>query len=95
MEKRTKLLPNPAAAEYLNCSEAKLNQDRSQGTGATFVKMGGSVFYTIEDLDAYIASRRVTDTAQARALQADNHSKVMARRVLKAAKAQRREPAPA
>lgn len=71
MENRQDLKSTKDAAAYLNLSPATLAQQRTYGTGATFVKMGGRVFYTVEDLDAYIASRRVTDTAQGRALQAD------------------------
>jgi predicted DNA-binding transcriptional regulator AlpA len=53
----------------LRLAVATLNQKRSNGTGPTFVKLGGRVFYKQADLDAWIDQNSVADTTAARALQ--------------------------
>lgn len=52
------LLDTTAAAEYLGISESLVEKDRWVGTyKIPFVKIGRSVRYRVEDLDAWAASR--------------------------------------
>ncbi len=47
-------------AEYIRKSKSWLDQGRVYGFGPSFIKLGGSIFYSRSDLDAYIAANRVT-----------------------------------
>jgi hypothetical protein len=61
-------LDRPNAAKYTGFSVKTLAMHASSGTGPTFQKIGGRVFYRRDDLDIWIGSfARVTSTAQARA----------------------------
>ncbi|MBL8248232.1 MAG: helix-turn-helix domain-containing protein [Candidatus Competibacter sp.] len=55
------------AAAYLGLSPKSLACMRSQGRGPTFTKLGKPVFYTRDDLDAWIAANRATSTAEHKA----------------------------
>lgn len=46
-------------AERWGCAVASLANDRSRGTGPAFLKIGGKVVYTVADVEAYEAARRV------------------------------------
>lgn len=55
------------AAAYLGLTVKALAIMRSLGNGPAFFKLGGKCFYMREDLDAWVASRRATSTADYRA----------------------------
>lgn len=54
------------AAAYVGISPKSLAILRCNGNGPAFCKLGKTIFYRRDDLDSWIASRRVTSTAQAR-----------------------------
>ena len=56
------------AARYVGLSRKTLAKKRCDGTGPKFVKVG-RIFYYRDDLDAWLRSRRVTSTAELRALE--------------------------
>ena len=66
--KNTKWLRPPAAGEYLGgVSTSSLAKWRLSGTGAPYSKAGRNVVYNVQDLDAWLASRRrlsTSDTGQ-------------------------------
>jgi len=47
------------AAEYVGLSKSALDKYRHYGVGPTYIKLGRSVIYRVEDLDAWVASKRV------------------------------------
>ncbi|TIV73081.1 MAG: helix-turn-helix domain-containing protein [Mesorhizobium sp.] len=55
------------AAEYVGLSKSLLDKLRCYGGGPDFVKLGASVIYRTEDLDAWVAGNRRAgnDNAQA------------------------------
>lgn len=55
------------AAAYLGLSPKSLACMRSQGRGPAFTKLGKPVFYTRDDLDAWITANRATSTAEHKA----------------------------
>ncbi len=57
------------ASAYLGLTPKTLAMKRCHGNGPPFIKLGKAVFYRRDDLDSWIASRRVTSTAQARVKQ--------------------------
>lgn len=58
------LIPSTKAAEYLGISNKTLSKWRYTGEHQIpFVKMGRYVKYRISDLDAFIESRTMTQTA--------------------------------
>ena len=62
-------LDRPNAALYTGFSVKTLAMHATTGTGPRFQKIGGRVFYRLEDLDAWLGSfRPVSSTAEARAL---------------------------
>lgn len=62
MSPKEKLDPH-GAASYLNTSRATLARWRVQGGGPPFIKMGGRIRYDVEDLDAWLESRRRRSTS--------------------------------
>lgn len=68
------LLPTPEASAYIRISPATMASYRSCGIGPAFLKFGKRVLYRRSDLDAWIASRRVRSTAEARTL--ESHARV-------------------
>jgi len=54
------LLTTSAAAEHIGKSASWLNKTRMSGTGPIYLKLGGSVRYTLPDLDAWMAQQRRT-----------------------------------
>jgi predicted DNA-binding transcriptional regulator AlpA len=50
----TKLLDTAEAAVYLRLATQTLAKWRSQGRGPSFVRLGGSVFYRLSELDQFI-----------------------------------------
>jgi predicted DNA-binding transcriptional regulator AlpA len=57
------------AAPYTGYSQAFLRQSRQRGRGPAYIKVGRSVRYRIEDLDAWLNAHRV-ETRDSRRLQA-------------------------
>jgi len=55
------------AAAYVGVTPKSMAIMRSLGNGPAFFKLGKKCFYQREDLDAWIASRRATSTAEYRA----------------------------
>ncbi len=68
MSDKDPLYAPPAAGGYISTAPNTMAGWRSLGTGPTFCKIGGRVYYRKSDLDDWIASRRVSSTAEARAL---------------------------
>ncbi len=54
------LLTVPEAAKYTRKSKSWLDQGRVYGYGPSFIKLRGSIFYSRDDLDAYIDANRLT-----------------------------------
>lgn len=52
------------AAQYLGLAVSTLNKWRCHGGGPEFLKLGRAVRYRREDLDAFLATRRLSSTAQ-------------------------------
>lgn len=52
------------AATLLGCSVAKMQRDRRIGSPIPYIKVGRSVRYKPEDIEAYLASQRFTSTTQ-------------------------------
>jgi predicted site-specific integrase-resolvase len=50
-------------AKFLQILPETLGNWRSQGKGPAFIKVGGKVMYSDEDVSAWLASRRRTRTA--------------------------------
>jgi predicted DNA-binding transcriptional regulator AlpA len=46
------------AASYLGKSASWLNQTRSRGDGPPYYKLGANVFYTVTDIDEWVASKK-------------------------------------
>ncbi len=51
-------------AKKMNMSETWLEKGRVYGYGPAFIKVGNSVRYDDADIDAYLASRRFTNTTE-------------------------------
>lgn len=47
------------AAEYVGVSKSLLDKLRCYGGGPVYAKLGTSVIYNTDDLDAWVAARRV------------------------------------
>jgi len=60
-----KILPPPAAAEYLGLSESMLAKMRCLGGGPIYFKLGRAVRYPQNDLDEWLAARRVRHSSDA------------------------------
>ena len=52
------------AAHYAALSPKQLEHWRTRGCGPTYIKVGRHVRYSYADLDAWMAARRVANTAQ-------------------------------
>ena len=55
----SQLLREDDAAAYLELSPATLNRWRSNGKGPSFIALETAIRYSISDLDAFIANRKV------------------------------------
>jgi predicted DNA-binding transcriptional regulator AlpA len=49
----------PQAAAYIGLSKSYLDKARMTGTGPVYAKLGSTVIYSTDDLDAWVAARRV------------------------------------
>ncbi len=59
-----RLLTTAEAAEFVQLSQPHLEKCRCYGTGPRFVRLGRSVRYRIEDLQAWIASGLTESTSE-------------------------------
>lgn len=50
------------AAEYLGISKSMLDKLRCYGGGPGYAKLGATIIYSTDDLDAWLAERRRTST---------------------------------
>jgi excisionase family DNA binding protein len=53
-----------SAANYLGLSASTLNKLRCTGSGPVYFKLGRAVRYDPQDLDNWLAARRVSSTSQ-------------------------------
>jgi len=60
------MLRRPDAAAYLGVSANYLAKLAVYGTGPAFIKLGGTVVYDPDDIDHWIAARRVQSTSEYR-----------------------------
>lgn len=60
------LLTTPEAATFLNIKPSTLEQQRWNGTGPKFVKIGRNCRYRLSDLQEYVNERVFTSTSEAR-----------------------------
>lgn len=51
-------------AELRQCSMKTLERERCDGTGPTYIRSRGRVLYDIEDVQAWLDSRKVQSTAE-------------------------------
>jgi len=58
------MLTTHEAASYLRLSTRTLERLRVSGTGPKFVRLGHSIRYRQQDLDAHVAARVVASTSQ-------------------------------
>jgi len=56
--RKSDLLTTPETAEGLRLKKSTLQNMRWQGTGPRFYKLGGRVFYHIDDLREWLAQMR-------------------------------------
>lgn len=62
-----RVLLTPEAAKYIARSDSFLEKARCSGEGPPFIKLGSrAVGYLIEDLDAWLTSRRRSSTSETR-----------------------------
>jgi hypothetical protein len=59
-----KLYRDTEVAEARNIPVTTLRNMRSGGGGPVYHKIGGAVRYTLEDVDAWLATTRVSSTSQ-------------------------------
>ncbi len=64
------IMPPTEAAEYVGLSESMMAKLRCLGGGAEYFKLGRAVRYRQDDLDAWLAGRRVRNTSDAARLPA-------------------------
>lgn len=57
-EKRPRMMNEKKLASLLGVSVSKVQKDRARNVGVPYCKIGRSVRYNIEDVNAYIASIR-------------------------------------
>jgi len=55
----TRKLNERELAPVLGCSLSKLRSDRWKGTGIPYLKLGKSVLYSIDDVEAYLQAHRI------------------------------------
>jgi predicted DNA-binding transcriptional regulator AlpA len=58
------LISTPELAAQLGLAEITLRKWRVYGSGPRFVRLGGSVRYRAEDIDAWLASRVANSTSE-------------------------------
>ena len=60
------LLTTPEVAGRLGVAEITVRKWRVYGTGPRFIRCGGSVRYRAADIEAWVSSRTVSSTSEAR-----------------------------
>ena len=60
-----KIMPPTEAAEYVGLSESMLAKMRCLGGGPVYIKLGRAVRYPQNDLDEWLAARRVRHSSDA------------------------------
>jgi hypothetical protein len=60
-----RLLDPREASCFLRVTKQTLARWRCYGLGPCFVRIGGRIFYDIDDLDAFIAARKFHSTSEA------------------------------
>lgn len=60
----TNLVDEHRVAEILGCTVAKVRADRHKGTGIPYYKLSRMVRYDLNEVQTWIASKRVTSTSQ-------------------------------
>lgn len=53
------------AARYLGMSISWLNKSRMSGTGPKFIRIGGRIRYSYDDLNAFLEEQKRRSTSQA------------------------------
>jgi excisionase family DNA binding protein len=66
LQVRENLLTQTEVAELTRLSKRTLERMRVTGDGPRFCKLGRRVVYRLADIDAWVASRVVTSTSEAR-----------------------------
>lgn len=61
----TRKLNERELAPVLGCSLSKLRSDRWKGTGIPYLKLGKSVLYSIDDVEAYLRAHRIDPQTRA------------------------------
>lgn len=56
----TRLMTTAIAAEYISKSASWLNKTRMTGSGPVYLKIGGAVRYTKDELDRWLSGTRRT-----------------------------------
>jgi excisionase family DNA binding protein len=64
METTMTLLTQREVAEALRLSERTLERMRISGTGPKFIRLGHSIRYRQQDLEAHVAARVVASTSE-------------------------------
>lgn len=60
---RNRYLRTAAAAVYCGSAKSTFDKYRLTGAGPTYMKVGRTVVYDIDDLDAWMATHRRTSTS--------------------------------
>jgi Helix-turn-helix domain len=60
-----RLLDPREASSFLRVTKQTLARWRCYGLGPCFVRIGGRIFYDMDDLDAFIAARKFNSTSEA------------------------------
>lgn len=64
-EKNMELLTEKETSEFLKVKSATLRTWRTRGQGPVFIKIGRSVRYRMQDLEAWITERTFSNTHEA------------------------------
>jgi predicted DNA-binding transcriptional regulator AlpA len=56
----SQLMTTATAADYISKSASWLNKTRMTGAGPVYLKIGGAVRYTQEELDCWLSGKRRT-----------------------------------
>lgn len=61
---RKRLLNRKEAAHFLNVSQSWLDKSRLSGLGPAYIQIGGTVRYSFEDLEQFLAANRKSSTSE-------------------------------
>jgi len=65
VDQEARKLTSREAAKHVGLSNHHLAKMRMTGEGSSFFKLGRKVVYSVGDLDAWLATKRVTETPKA------------------------------